>query len=183
MTPDKSINQATSSSAIGSSGGEHAEKPAPPSRGRIRCLKCRDQREAQPNTFGQCPVQWSIRKDAQNARKMVDAELPRADRASHVGVADAKGKCRAAGRAASVSHSASHVGGADGADDAQCKYQAVPGTAFQAVERTASQAVGGTASSSQVGGVNQWFTWELRLRHTQLRTIQGRTALQETRLT
>ena len=53
------------------------------------------------------------------------------------------GKCRAAEGA----DRASHVVGADGADDALSKYQAV--------ERTANHAVEGSASSSQVG-VTPW---------------------------
>ena len=62
----------------------------------------------------------------------------RADSASHVEGADAQGKCRAAGKAANTSHSASHVGGADGADDAQCKYHAVEGIANHAQRNSKS---------------------------------------------
>ena len=46
------------------------------------------------------------------------------------------GRCRVADRA----DRASHVGGADGADDAQCKYHAVEGTANHVVEGTANHA-------------------------------------------
>ena len=44
-----------------------------------------------------------------------------------------KEKCRAAEKATRVPHNAFHVGSADGADDAQCQYHAVEGTANHAV--------------------------------------------------
>ena len=58
--------------------------PFPPWRGRFRCLKSRDQEDVQSHAFRQCPVQWSTRKDAQDAGEMVtitkhnaNVELPR----------------------------------------------------------------------------------------------------------
>ena len=42
-----------------------------PSRRRFRCLKSRDQEDVQSHAFCQYPVQWSTRKDAQNAGETV----------------------------------------------------------------------------------------------------------------
>ena len=113
MTPDKSINQAKSSSAIRSSGGEHAEKSAESTvEGENPMFEIKRPKKGSTThirsmsgtvEFSESPVKWSTRKDAQDASKMVDAELPR-EQTEHVGGADAKSKCRAAGRAASVSH-------------------------------------------------------------------------------
>ena len=44
--------------------------PIPPSMGRFRCLKSRDQEDAQSHPFCRCPVLWSTRKGAQVAREM-----------------------------------------------------------------------------------------------------------------
>ena len=91
-TPDEPTNQATtSSSAIVSSGGDHPKRPADPSsRERFRCLKSRDQEDAQSHVYCRCPALWSIRKDAQVAREMdtttthnVNVELPR-EQPSHL---------------------------------------------------------------------------------------------------
>ena len=72
-TPNVPMRQATSSSsAIVSSGGEHAKRSAdPPVEGRFRCLKSRNQEDVQSHTFCQCPVSWSTRKDAVDAGEMV----------------------------------------------------------------------------------------------------------------
>ena len=102
-TPDKPINQATSSSAIGSSGGDDAEKPADSTVEEEIPLSEIKRPKTGPNTHvlsvsstveytegmsgtvstrKECPVQWSTRKDVQ----------------------DEGGKCRAAWRAASAVH-------------------------------------------------------------------------------
>ena len=115
-TPDKSRDQATSSSAIGSSGGEHADKPA----------------EAQGKNI------WY---------SGVHGRMPRRKE---------YGRCRVAERA----DRACHEGGADGADDAQCKYHAVEGTANHVVEGTASSSVKATLRQPN----NERLAWEFRPR-------------------
>ena len=90
-TPNKS-NQATSSSAIGSSGGEHADKLA------------------EPTVQGKNPM-----SENKGPKKGLTTQPGRKE----------DGRCRAAERADSAPHSASHVRSADGADDAQFKNQAV----------------------------------------------------------
>ena len=51
----------------------------PPSRGRFRCLKSRDQEDVQSHAFCQCPVQWSTRKEAHDAGEMVTITMHNAN--------------------------------------------------------------------------------------------------------
>ena len=131
-TPDKPTDQATSSSAIGSSGGEHADKLAEPTvEERIRCLKSEIKRSKRGPTTHIRSMSGTVEYTETMSSTVEYTEgcpgrkedckcraAERADSASHVGGANGQGKCRAAAKAASVSRSPSHVGGADGADDA-----------------------------------------------------------------
>ena len=150
----------------------------PPSWGRIRCLKSRDQREAQPHnvrysgvhgknvqysTRKECPVQWSTRKDAQDARETVKIKLPREQTVRLTWVAPTQ-KANAGLPEEQPVYLTVHltwevqtVRTTHNVNIKLLTEQQIKlshGTANRAVERTASQAAGGTASSSQVGAAN-----------------------------
>ena len=142
----KQVN--TSSNKFQSSGDEHADKPAE-STIEGESPMCEIKRPKRGPTAHILSMSRTVEYTERVSRTVAYTE----------GGRKKDGKCRTAKRA----DRASHVGGADGADDAQCRYQAVEGTANHAVEGTANhavdgtanQAVGGTASSSQVPSVSE----------------------------